>query len=52
MLYTALDAQSAGFTPVLIGDACRAIDLNGSLKRAMDELDACKIPVIDSERFQ
>ena len=33
--YSALDAVAAGFSAVLIEDACRAIDLDGSLAQAM-----------------
>ena len=33
--YSALDARRAGFAAVLVEDACRAIDLEGSLAAAM-----------------
>ena len=36
--YSALDARRLGFAVKVIGGACRAIDLNGSLDRAQDEL--------------
>src|SRR5258708_11539506 len=36
--YSALDAIRAGFQGVVLADACRAIDLQGSLPRAMDEM--------------
>ena len=36
--WTALDARAAGFEVVLIEDACRAIDVEGSLARAMAEM--------------
>lgn len=36
--YSALDAVRAGFRTTVIEDACRAIDLDGSLARAMDEM--------------
>ncbi len=32
--WSALDARTAGFEVVVVEDACRAIDLNGSLERA------------------
>ena len=38
--WTALDARAAGFTVSVIEDACRAIDLEGSLARAWAELQA------------
>ncbi len=37
--WTALDAMRLGFGAVLIEDACRAIDLDGSLERALAEMD-------------
>jgi nicotinamidase/pyrazinamidase len=36
--YSALDAIRAGFAVIVLEDACRAIDLEGSLARAMDEM--------------
>jgi nicotinamidase/pyrazinamidase len=36
--WSALDARAAGFDVVLIDDACRAIDLDGSLERAWGQL--------------
>ena len=38
--WSALGAVSAGFEAILIEDACRAIDLGGSLGRALEELRA------------
>jgi nicotinamidase/pyrazinamidase len=35
VLYSALDARRHGFAAVLVEDACRGIDLDGSLDRAM-----------------
>jgi nicotinamidase/pyrazinamidase len=37
--WTALDARAAGFEATVIEDACRAIDLNGSLAKAWVELE-------------
>ena len=37
--WSALDARAAGFDVVVIEDACRAIDLGGSLTRALRQLD-------------
>ncbi len=37
--WTALDAKAAGFQAFVIEDACRAIDANGSLERALSDLD-------------
>jgi len=46
--WSALDARTAGFNTVLIVDACRAIDLDGSLQRAMGEMEAAGVKLIDS----
>ena len=40
MAWTALDAARAGFETFVIEDASRAIDADGSLARALAELDA------------
>jgi nicotinamidase/pyrazinamidase len=36
--WTAMDARRAGFPAAVIADACRAIDLDGSLDRAWTEM--------------
>jgi nicotinamidase/pyrazinamidase len=36
--WTALDARAAGFDVMIVDDACRAIDLDGSLARAWRQL--------------
>jgi nicotinamidase/pyrazinamidase len=41
--WTALDARAAGFDAVVIEDACRAIDLNGSLAQAWNDLQAAGV---------
>ena len=41
--WSALDAVRAGFAVTLVEDACRAIDLDGSLGRAMDEMRAAGV---------
>lgn len=43
--WSALGAVSAGFEAVLVEDACRAIDLGGSLRRALEELRAAGVGV-------
>ncbi|MCY4051741.1 MAG: bifunctional nicotinamidase/pyrazinamidase [Gammaproteobacteria bacterium] len=40
VFWSALDARRAGFEVVLIEDACRAIDMDGSKFRALDQMDA------------
>ena len=41
--WTALDARAAGFDTTVIEDACRAIDLDGSLARAWTEMSAAGV---------
>jgi len=49
--WTALDAAEAGFETCLIEDAARAIDTNGSLDRARQDLEAAGVRTIMSERI-
>jgi nicotinamidase/pyrazinamidase len=46
--YSALDARRLGLTAVVVRDACRAIDLNGSLARIEAEFDHAGVMLIDS----
>lgn len=46
--YSALDARAAGFTVVLITDACRAIDRDGSLAAAQAQMIAAGVQCIES----
>jgi len=41
--WTAVDARAAGFDATIVDDACRAIDLEGSLQRAWRELSAAGV---------
>jgi nicotinamidase/pyrazinamidase len=41
--WTAVDARGAGFETYVIEDACRAIDTDGSLARAWDEMGAAGV---------
>ena len=41
--YSALDARAAGFEAVVVEDACRAIDVNGSLAAAWARMDAAQV---------
>jgi nicotinamidase/pyrazinamidase len=41
--YSALDAIELGFAAIVIEDACRAIDLGGSLAQAMDRMRAAGV---------
>jgi nicotinamidase/pyrazinamidase len=38
VLYSALDARAAGFACTVVSDACRGIDLDGSLQAAMQKM--------------
>ena len=46
--WTALDARSAGFEVYVVEDACRGIDLNGSVAKAWDTMKAKGIKRIQS----
>jgi len=46
--WTALDARSAGFETTLIEDACRAIDLEGSLGRAWSDMTKAGVRRVQS----
>jgi len=43
VLWSTLDARAAGFEATVIEDACRAIDLNGSLDAAWREMGAAGV---------
>jgi nicotinamidase/pyrazinamidase len=49
--YSALDARGHGFEAMVIGDACRAIDLNGSRARMESEFAEAGVRVIDSTQL-
>jgi nicotinamidase/pyrazinamidase len=49
--WTALDAAAAGFETYLIEDASRAIDTNGSLERARQDLSAAGVHTIRRGRI-
>ncbi|AEI76902.1 pyrazinamidase/nicotinamidase PncA [Cupriavidus necator N-1] len=46
--WSALDARAAGFAAAVIEDACRAIDLEGSLARAWQDLGAAGVARVTS----
>jgi nicotinamidase/pyrazinamidase len=43
VLYSALDARAAGFAATVIVNACRGLDVDGSLSRALDEMRAAGV---------
>ena len=49
--WSALDARAAGFTTVVIEDACRAIDMNGTLDKAWREMEAAGVTRIASSEI-
>ncbi len=49
--WTALDARAAGFEVVLIEDACRAIDREGSLAKASIDMSAAGVRPMRSIEF-
>jgi nicotinamidase/pyrazinamidase len=46
VLYSALDAVAAGFAATLVLDACRGIDVDGSLARAIAAMRAAGVTVV------
>ncbi|MFO1151519.1 MAG: bifunctional nicotinamidase/pyrazinamidase [Alsobacter sp.] len=46
--YSALDAVRAGFEVAMVLDACRAIDVDGSLDRALAQVRAAGVALVDS----
>ena len=49
--WSALDARAAGFTTLVIEDACRAIDMNGTLGKAWAEMLAAGVNRIQSSEL-
>jgi nicotinamidase/pyrazinamidase len=49
--WTALDARRAGFEVAVVEDACRAIDLDGSLQKAWQDMAASGVQRRSSVRL-
>ncbi len=49
--WSALDARAAGFTTYVIEDACRAIDMNGTLDKAWRDLQTAGVNRIQSSEL-
>jgi nicotinamidase/pyrazinamidase len=49
--WTALDAKAAGFEVFVVEDACRAIDVDGSLARAWADMAAAGVVRIAAQRI-
>ncbi|AXJ05244.1 nicotinamidase [Pseudomonas fluorescens] len=48
VMFSALDARAAGFNTFVVLDACRAIDLNGSLAMAIERMQVAGVGLIQS----
>jgi nicotinamidase/pyrazinamidase len=48
VLWSSLDARAAGFDVTVIEDACRAIDLHGSLAKAWDDMNEAGVRRVHS----
>lgn len=46
--YSAIDARREGFDVVVIETACRAIDLEGSLSKALNDMKQAGVSVVDT----
>jgi nicotinamidase/pyrazinamidase len=46
VLYSALDARAAGFAATVMLDACRGLDVDGSLARALDAMRAAEVELL------
>lgn len=49
--YSAIDAVKQGFEAIVIMDACRAIDMDGSLAQAMQDMTAAGVSFTTSDAF-
>jgi nicotinamidase/pyrazinamidase len=49
--FSALDARVAGFEALVVEDACRGIDLNGSLAAAWAKMNEAGVARIDTDRI-
>ena len=48
VMFSALDARAAGFNACVVVDACRAIDLDGSLAAAITRMQEAGVSLIQS----
>ncbi|MFJ2356767.1 bifunctional nicotinamidase/pyrazinamidase [Pseudomonas sp. MWU13-2625] len=51
VMYSALDARAAGFNAFVVLDACRAIDMDGSLAEAMERMQTAGVGLIQSNQL-
>lgn len=50
--YSALDARRLGFDAVIVRDACRAIDLNGSVAQMEQQFATAGVTLVESPELQ
>ncbi|MFJ7281535.1 bifunctional nicotinamidase/pyrazinamidase [Pseudomonas sp. NPDC099000] len=51
VMFSALDARAAGFNAFVVMDACRAIDLDGSLAAAIERMQVAGVGLIPSKEL-
>ncbi|WP_202368104.1 bifunctional nicotinamidase/pyrazinamidase [Pseudomonas sp. MWU318] len=51
VMFSALDARAAGFNAFVVLDACRAIDMDGSLATAMGRMQTAGVGLIQSNQL-
>jgi len=51
VMFSALDARAAGFNAFVVLDACRAIDMDGSLATAMERMQTAGVGLIQSNQL-
>ncbi|RON91233.1 bifunctional nicotinamidase/pyrazinamidase [Pseudomonas fluorescens] len=51
VMFSALDARAAGFNAFVVLDACRAIDMDGSLATAMERMQTAGVGLIESNQL-
>ncbi|CAI8982668.1 bifunctional nicotinamidase/pyrazinamidase [Pseudomonas serboccidentalis] len=51
VMFSALDARAAGFNAFVVLDACRAIDMDGSLAAAMERMQTAGVGLIQSNQL-
>ncbi|EZP25888.1 bifunctional nicotinamidase/pyrazinamidase [Pseudomonas sp. RIT288] len=51
VMFSALDARAAGFNAFVVLDACRAIDMDGSLAAAMERMQSAGVGLIQSNQL-
>jgi nicotinamidase/pyrazinamidase len=51
VMFSALDARSAGFNAFVVLDACRAIDMDGSLAVAIERMQTAGVGLIQSSEL-